>query len=1229
VKKSLFLPNLILTSNSLIGLRVLFVEYHYKKIHNMIKQLSKYVLPIAFSILSVKAIGHSHESKMPNNYSGVKFLQNKGQWHKDAKFQAIVSSGEMYITDYGLVYSYIDPSDVEKAHDVLLEKGNIDNYVYNFYAYKVKFKGANKQVNYVSSNATKDYTNYIIGNDPSKWATYVYGFGEVAQNNVYDNINVKYYSDPSISGFKYDFIVKPNGNPHDISLEFEGVKPVLNSKGELVLNIGFDKIIESAPYTYQIVEGRKVEITSKYKVLDNIVKFEFPNGYNKNLDLIIDPSVVYATFSGGTGTVAQYAHSATYDADGNTYTCALSYGANWPTTTGAYQTTYPGGYCVGVHKFSADGTSRIYGTYIGGSSACVQPFTARVNDNNELVVAGAITSTTLPVLPTSYDNTLGGGQDIYLVKLSSDGSLLLGSTYLGGSASECIFNAGTTGSYTALQGQAINPIDIAFDQVGNIWLASNTASSDFPVTTGALQGTFAGGSDIVIAKFNPNLSSLLYSTFYGGNGGEGASTIEFSNDYTVLAIGGTTLSNNFPVTAGVVGGTFGGGSSDGFVITLNPITNQLIGASYFGTNGADAVAKLDFDCGGNIYMCGQNSNGNYPVNADYSNANGKLFIHKVSANLQTSHLTTTIGSSSIQQVPMGFMVDICGNIYVNAVYSSPIAGLPLTPDAIQTTPGSFWMIVLEPSLVDLYFATYYGSSSGDHNHPGVHRLDESGYAYASVCGTSTAFPTTPNAVNPIKLNSSNDNITFKFDFEARGAKVVGESPQGGFTDDLHAIRGCKSAWLHFTRPLPDTVPTVIKLEILGDAVNGLDYEFLADSIIIPANSNNASLEIKALRRTAPTGIRKVIVNSFSMCSCSGVDMGERTLASSDTILIIDSLYVSLLTPYDTSCPGDKITITAQIDPTLKYKWSPANLIPDASGLTIEPSPSVTTTFELEVWQDGAPSTCPNNKISYVAFVEPYPVILIPNDYLTICYKDSVSVAMQVVPENPRYKYLWEPQQFFGNPNSGVTKFFAPVGEYEITQTATTPGAGCTTSEKMTIKVVSPLKIQGVTPSDTVINLGDEIEVSVISDESVMWLWTPADYIEDPNMKTIKVTPLQDMVYTITAWDQYGCFDQSESKIKVQYSSQLFIPNAFSPNDDGLNDVFAISNLQYDKLVSFKVFNRYGELLFETSNPDKGWDGTNKAGEKVGTDTYYYHIEIMSPLSKDKQKTFKGDVTLIR
>src|SRR5690606_2797515 len=165
---------------------------------------------------------------------------------------------------------------------------------------------------------------------------------------------MKVYSEAS--NLKYDLIVKPGVSTNIIKIEFEGVAPYINETGDLVINTSVSNAIENKPYCYQIIDGVKYDVAANYKLLDNVLTFEFPQGYNTNYELVIDPRVVFSTYSGATGGGA-FSHSSTCDNIGNMYAMAQTFGIGWPTTLGAYQVNYGGGAAdVGINKYSVDGT---------------------------------------------------------------------------------------------------------------------------------------------------------------------------------------------------------------------------------------------------------------------------------------------------------------------------------------------------------------------------------------------------------------------------------------------------------------------------------------------------------------------------------------------------------------------------------------------------------------------------------------------------------------------------------------------------------------------------------------------------------------------------------------------------------------------------------------------------------------------------------------------------------
>lgn len=1166
----------------------------------------------------------------------IDFIENKGQWTAEAKYRADVPGGSMFLSDKGFVYNFASQKDMDAIHKMTCVDGVEvpEDYKINMHAYKVNFVGANPNVTYTSSDKRSYYHNYFIGNEQSNWASKVGLYGSVKQSNIYNGVDLVVYSNNNQS-VKYDFVVAAGADASVIKLAFEGVTPKLSRTGDLDIKTSVNTIQEKAPITYQVIDGQKVNVKSKYVLTNGMLSFAFPEGYNKAYDLVVDPDLVFATYSGANGGT-NYAHSTTYDNDGNTYASGIITVSTttWPTTVGAYQVTALTTNSVGINKYNTNGSALIFSTFFGTSnSQNPTPSTLRVNELGQLFMAGTCVSATLPVTPGVFQTTRNGTTDLYVVRFSQDGATLIACTYVGGSGVEGS-NIGSTNSYSGNgnQGNPINPTDIAFDNDGNVWVTGNSGSTDFPVTSNAAQATLGGSHDAVIFKMTPDLTTMLYSTYLGGADWDGGIGMEYNANNNTIGVVGYTKSANLPTTSGAYHATAPGGTIDGFVTLFNNANYNRVATSYIGSSGSDFASRLAFDCADNIYVAGR-TEGNYPVTVTGTHVvpNGMVFIDKLNPTLSSSIASIRTGSTNDNSiVPTAMMVDICGNILVSTLIDNAAqTGMPLSDDAFVRTPRPFYFAAFEPNFTGLIFGSYFGALlNSDHFHPGVARIDPQGIIYQSVCysGSGGNWPTTPTSFAPNKLNgATNDVVSFKFNFDAFAVKVEGETPEGGNVPNNHAIRGCKSAFLHYSRSIKDTIPMTIRLEILGDAINGQDYTFLADSIVIPANDSTVSLEIEALLAPRATGTRRVIINTFAPCACDG---NTDNLMSSDTVLIIDSVYVNLPRKSGYNCPGDTITITAEIDPTLGYYWSPANLIPDANGLTIKPAPVATTNYGITVRQIGAPATCPTRTATYTAYVEPYPMISVPDYHPTICLADSFDLSMQVRPDNPGYRYQWSPGTYLRETNKANTKFYAPLGSYKLYMRAETPNARCASTDSMQITVVPPFQFTGITPKDTTIQYGESVAIEAFGD-AIMWSWSPVDYLNDPMLKQVVSTPETNTKYTLIGWDKFGCKDTIDMTVRVKHVPNLFIPNAFTPNNDGLNDVFMISNIVHEKLISFSVYNKLGQEVFHTIDPMKGWDGTFKNGKEAPVDVYFYLIKISSPMSENGVYEYKGDVTLLR
>lgn len=173
-------------------------------------------------------------------------------------------------------------------------------------------------------------------------------------------------------------------------------------------------------------------------------------------------------------------------------------------------------------------------------------------------------------------------------------------------------------------------------------------------------------------------------------------------------------------------------------------------------------------------------------------------------------------------------------------------------------------------------------------------------------------------------------------------------------------------------------------------------------------------------------------------------------------------------------------------------------------------------------------------------------------------------------------------------------------------------------------LVNPAPEIMVSPADTIIKYGASISLSASG--ALDYFWTPAGNLSSGYGANPVATPLKNTDYMATGTNEFGCQDTATARIVIDYTNPNLIPSAFSPNGDGLNDVFRIENLKFEKLMAFQVYNRLGQLVFETLDPNEGWDGRVNE-QPAAIDAYYYYIQLGYP--NDRTEIYKGDVLLVR
>ena len=618
--------------------------------------------------------------------------------------------------------------------------------------------GSNDAANLTGVEPLPTRTNYFIGRDPRKWKTNVPNYTKVKYSGVYPGVDAVFYGNQDL--LEYDFIVSPSANPGVIALEFDGITDLrIDEKGDLILRTDAGEVRQSRPVVYQQIDGARQTIPASYLVkAKKQVAFQIAN-YDRSKPLIIDPTLAFSTFLGGSGIDA--ADGIAVDSSGNAYITGNTTSSDFPITPGAFQPEKASlDFDVFVTKMNSTGTALIYSTYFGGGNR------ERGNDisfdeSGNAYVTGLTDSGDIPTTPGAFRTTPVGTDefDAFAFKLNPTGTALVYSTYLG----------------------PVVGTGIVADAAGNAYITGQ-ANGDYPTTPGAFQTVPGGGSDAFVTKLNSTGTALIYSTFLGGSGFDTATEIAIDSTGNAYVTG--LAAAGFPVTPGAFQTVFNG-INDAFVTKLNSTGTALVYSTFLGGTGSDFGNGVAINAAGNAYVTGVTDSSNFPVTPGafqtMKAAGQDAFVTELSADGSALAYSTFLGGEGTDS-GINIAVDTDGNASVTG--STGSTDFPTTADAIQSAYGGnndAFVTRLNATGTGLVFSTYLGGSAAESGF--AIWVDTAGSIYVTGQTSSTDFPTTPGAFQTVFGGGGADAFVTKIVFSNFDVCLVDDGNGNSFQFD--------------------------------------------------------------------------------------------------------------------------------------------------------------------------------------------------------------------------------------------------------------------------------------------------------------------------------------------------------------------------------------------------------------------------------------------------------------
>lgn len=575
---------------------------------------------------------HRNAKSLAGMYGAVNFEVNRGQTDPTVKYLARGCGYTLFLTDREAVFALAGPRDTAGRRAPRAETLPARSHFLKRTrqgggsALRLQLAAANPRPEITAGGVSESVSNYYLGSNPRNWHTGVPHYGSVEYARVYPGVDLVFHGEQQ--QLEFDFHVAAGADPSQVALQFSGAeKLAVDGAGDLIVSSRAGDLRLHKPVASQESPSGRQTVTARFSLgADDQVRFAL-GSYDRSRELVIDPAVAYSTFLGGSG--EDEALAIAVDAAGDAYVTGTTESPNFPGSTGAAS-----GFDIFVSKLNPDGSGLLYTTLIGGSDDDIGNSIAVDNDGNAYV-AGDTASSDFPHSSVVLQTALKGALDGFVAKLNTGGAVFY-TTYLGGSDGDGISS-------------------IAVDSKGNVYVAGETLSTDFPGTASStIQPSNPDAHAGFVAKLNSIATEVTFATYLGGSNVDLATGVAVNSAGNVY-VTGITLSENFPVTGGVVqakcgsDGTCNGAFDDGFVTAIKPDGSGRIYSTYLGGSGTDDALSITADADGNAYVTGGTDSTDFPTANAFQEQSGgdrDAFVTKLNASGTQLLFSTYLGGES-------------------------------------------------------------------------------------------------------------------------------------------------------------------------------------------------------------------------------------------------------------------------------------------------------------------------------------------------------------------------------------------------------------------------------------------------------------------------------------------------------------------------------------------------------------------------------------------------------